>query len=311
VILQDSLLFNTTIQENIRMGKLNATQKEIVQAAKAAEIHDAVMEFPQQYETIVGAFGSRLSLGQRQRIAIARTLVRDPKILLMDEATMSLDPGTEVAINKTLEKIGKDRTMISVTHRLSCALNMDKVFMIDHGKIIEQGTHEELVSQHGHYAKLWEKQSGVEVSADGLTAEVKPSLLKAIPLLESLDENTLKLLSDKFVLERCDANQSVFEEGALGDKFYIIARGKIEVLKQDTDGTKKSVAVLDDGDYFGEIALLENVPRTAEIHTRVPCIFLSLQSNQFNKLIDELPGLRQDFEKVVAKRRQELKDLFK
>lgn len=119
------------------------------------------------------------------------------------------------------------------------------------------------------------------------------------------------MLSDRFVLERVDANQTVFEEGVVGDKFYIIAHGRVEVLKQDITGFKKSVAVLDDGDYFGEIALIENVPRTAEIHTRVPCIFLSLQSNQFNDLLNAVPELKEDFEKTVAARRKELREMFR
>jgi len=311
MVLQESLLFNTSIKNNILIGKPTATDEEVILAAKESEIHDTILSFSQGYDTNVGELGSRLSLGQRQRIAIARTFIRNPSILVLDEPTMSLDPVTETAINKTIEKISKDRTVISVTHRLSTVTKMDQIFVIKDGKIIEKGTHEELLKLNGFYAELWEKQTGVSISPDGLSAKVKPSLLKAIPLLKSLDKDTLEKLADRFIMEQYDTNKMIFDENEQGDKFYIIARGKVDVLRKDITGEKKSVAILDDGDYFGEIALLENVRRTAEVHTLSPCIFLTLQSQQFNKFIDMKPEIRKDFEKVVAKRRKELREFDK
>src|SRR5205085_12157004 len=139
---------------NIRMGRPDASDEEVEQAARAAEIHDAVLEQPSGYETFVGERGGLLSGGQRQRIAIARAIVRDPAILLLDEATSALDPGTEAAINATLARVAKGRTTISVTHRLSAAAGSDRIFVLEKGSLVESGTHQELLAAGGTYASL-------------------------------------------------------------------------------------------------------------------------------------------------------------
>jgi ATP-binding cassette, subfamily B, bacterial len=158
VVFQENMLFNMSIRENIRLGKEGATDQEVEQAARKAEIHRYIMSLPQKYDTSVGERGDTLSGGQRQRIAIARAIVRDPSILLLDEATSALDQTTEAAINRTLLKVAKDRTMIFSTHRLTSVVEMDEIIVISGGKAIERGSHAKLLAANGVYRKLWDDQ---------------------------------------------------------------------------------------------------------------------------------------------------------
>jgi ATP-binding cassette subfamily B protein len=155
MVFQDSFLFNASILDNIRMGNPQATLKQVKAAARAAEIHDFIASLPRGYHTVVGERGSQLSGGQRQRLAIARALVRDPAILVLDEATSALDYATESALNATLKKIARRRTVITVTHRLGSVVGADNIVVLDQGTVVEQGTHKELLALEGTYAELW------------------------------------------------------------------------------------------------------------------------------------------------------------
>jgi ATP-binding cassette subfamily B protein len=158
VVFQENMLFNMSIRENIRLGKEGATDEEVEQAARKAEIHRYIMGLPQKYDTAVGERGDTLSGGQRQRIAIARAIVRNPSLLLLDEATSALDQTTEAAINKTLLKLAKGRTMIFSTHRLTSVVDMDEIIVISNGKAIERGSHAQLLAKNGAYRRLWDDQ---------------------------------------------------------------------------------------------------------------------------------------------------------
>ncbi|HEX9208933.1 MAG TPA: ABC transporter ATP-binding protein [Bradyrhizobium sp.] len=159
VVFQENMLFNMSIRENIRLGKEGATDEEVEEAAKKAEIHRYIMSLPQRYDTPVGERGDTLSGGQRQRIAIARAVIRNPSVLLLDEATSALDQTTEAAINRTLLKVAKGRTMIWSTHRLSSVVEMDEIIVISGGRAIERGSHAELLAKNGTYRKLWDDQT--------------------------------------------------------------------------------------------------------------------------------------------------------
>ncbi len=171
VVFQENMLFNMSIRENIRLGKEGATDEEVEEAAKKAEIHRYIMSLPQRYDTPVGERGDTLSGGQRQRIAIARAIIRNPSLLLLDEATSALDQTTEAAINRTLLKVAKGRTMIWSTHRLTSVVEMDEIIVISGGRAIERGSHAELLAKNGTYRKLWNDQihqpHGAAAQADG------------------------------------------------------------------------------------------------------------------------------------------------
>jgi subfamily B ATP-binding cassette protein MsbA len=158
MVLQENFLFQGTLRENIKYGRPEATDEEVVQASIAANCHDFIMEFPDGYETVVGERGTRLSGGQRQRIAIARALLRNPRILILDEATSNLDSESEVLIQDALDKLMKNRTTFIIAHRLSTVTNADQILVLDRGQIVERGTHAELATAGGLYTKLCEVQ---------------------------------------------------------------------------------------------------------------------------------------------------------
>jgi ATP-binding cassette subfamily B protein len=158
VVFQENMLFNMSLRENIRLGKEGATDEEVMEAARKAEIHRYIMSLPKKYDTPVGERGDTLSGGQRQRIAIARAIIRNPSVLLLDEATSALDQTTEAAINRTLLNVAKGRTMIWSTHRLTSVVEMDEIIVISGGKAIERGSHAELLARNGVYRKLWDDQ---------------------------------------------------------------------------------------------------------------------------------------------------------
>jgi ATP-binding cassette subfamily B protein len=159
VVFQENMLFNMSIRENIRLGKQGATDEEVVAAARKAEIHRHIVSLPQKYDTPVGERGDTLSGGQRQRIAIARAIIRNPSVLLLDEATSALDQTTEAAINRTLLKVAKGRTMIWSTHRLASVVEMDEIIVLSGGQVIERGSHAKLVAANGVYRRLWDDQT--------------------------------------------------------------------------------------------------------------------------------------------------------
>ncbi len=171
VVFQENMLFNMSIRENIRLGKEGATDEEVEEAAKKAEIHRYIMSLPQRYDTPVGERGDTLSGGQRQRIAIARAIIRNPSVLLLDEATSALDQTTEAAINRTLLKVAKGRTMIWSTHRLTSVVEMDEIIVISGGRAIERGSHAELLAKNGLYRKLWDDQVRTAARRGGSTVD--------------------------------------------------------------------------------------------------------------------------------------------
>jgi ATP-binding cassette, subfamily B, bacterial len=160
-VSQDVFLFHGTVADNIRYGSFEATPAQIIHAAKLAEAHEFIEQFPQGYQTIVGERGQKLSGGQRQRLAIARAILKDPPILILDEATSAVDNETEAAIQKSLQVIAQNRTTIAIAHRLSTIRQADRIYVMAQGQFVESGTHTELLAKQGIYHHLWQVQSGI------------------------------------------------------------------------------------------------------------------------------------------------------
>jgi ATP-binding cassette subfamily B protein len=158
VVPQDTVLFNDTIYYNIAYGQADATLAQIKQAAKAAQIHDFIQSLPKGYDTTVGERGLKLSGGEKQRVGIARTLLKDPPILLLDEATSALDTETEHEIQESLIQMGQGRTVMIIAHRLSTVVHADRIVVLEQGQIVEEGSHDELMLKAGRYAHLWNLQ---------------------------------------------------------------------------------------------------------------------------------------------------------
>jgi len=170
LVLQEPFLFHGTIAENISYGKPDATREEVVAAARAAHAHEFILRMPQGYDSLVGERGQALSGGERQRISIARALLIDPRILIMDEATSSVDTETEQEIQKALDNLVRGRTTIAIAHRLSTLRRADRLVVMEHGQLVEQGQHQELLDRQGAYWRLYEAQARRAEAEQGLVS---------------------------------------------------------------------------------------------------------------------------------------------
>ncbi|GAA4216808.1 ATP-binding cassette subfamily B protein [Sagittula marina] len=165
VVPQDTVLFNDSIRYNIAYGRDGATEEEIIAAARAAQIHEFIIALPEGYETPVGERGLKLSGGEKQRVGIARTLLKNPPILLLDEATSALDTETEASIQGALKRAGEGRTVLTIAHRLSTIADADRIVVLENGLVVEEGTHDALLERNGRYANLWQRQKSEDAEA--------------------------------------------------------------------------------------------------------------------------------------------------
>jgi len=303
VVLQENFIFSASVLENVRLANPAATEEKLKDLVQACGIAAAAADLPQGLDTPVGENGSRVSGELMQRIALARALLRNPDIVLLDEVASALDAVGETAINQTLRALAKDRTVISVTHRLSSAADADLIYVFDEGRIVEQGSHFELIAASGFYAKLWHKQAGFHFSADGSHVDVDAQKLKQLPILEKVDTEILAELAPYFTTATWLAGREIVHQNDPGDQFYIIVRGRVEVWRNDeSTGEHTCMAVLQDGDYFGEITLITGFPRTATVRTTTVCTCISIGRGQFERLIDKYPDLRRELSETAKQR---------
>ncbi|WP_027086543.1 ABC transporter transmembrane domain-containing protein [Cohnella panacarvi] len=302
LVSQETFLFESTVRDNLKLEHTELTDDDMIRAARQAHIHDAVSNWPDGYDTWIHNGGSSLSGGEKQRLSIARAILRNPKVLLLDEITAALDPATESAINRLIGELRSDKTIVSVTHRLASVVDADVIHVFRDGRVVESGTHEELLAHEGLYRTLWDKQNGFRLSQDGMHASVDEEWLAKLPFFAGMEPAVLQDIAARFATETCKADDIVIREGEEGNKFYIIVRGKFEVSRSGSDGQPQRLAVLQDGDHFGEIALLRNIPRTATVTSLGSATLLSMRREAFGQLTDKYPALLYTLERVLEQR---------
>lgn len=302
VVFQEPYLFNTSIRENLLLAAEGATEEQLRSALEMAGLLETIDSMPLGLDTPLVNQGQNLSTGEKQRLAIAQAILHNPQIFIADDISATLDIEAEEVINRCLARLRQGRTLVHITHRLTSVTEADLIYVLDQGKIVASGTHEELLSTSSYYDQLWRRQQGFQWSSDRMSVRITGERLSQLPFFANVDMDVLQSLADTFITERRSKGDIVIRQGEQGNKFYIIVRGHVAIVKRDGHGLEKTVAHLQDGQYFGEIALLRNIPRTADVRAVSDSVFLTLTSQQLMPLLTRYPHLKQQLEDMIVRR---------
>ena len=305
LVSQETVVFATTLRENIGLGRPDATDAEIAAAAVAAQLDGLIASLPAGLDSLLGEGGVRLSGGQLQRMAIARALLRDPRVLILDEATTALDSINERSLLETLRTQMRGQTVIHITHQLTLAAQADQVVVLDQGRVVEQGPAAHLARAGGLYQRLYEEQARMHARGEVAQIGAEEAGLGAIPLFAGFALATLAAVAARLVRQSYEPGQDVVRHGELGDTMYIIERGQVDVLI-GAAGSERRIDLLNEGDYFGEMALLGAAPRSATVRCITPVDLLALPRADFLDLMGREPSLQGVVEGKLATRRATL-----
>jgi ABC-type multidrug transport system fused ATPase/permease subunit len=307
LVFQETFVFDTTLRENVALAREGASDVEVEAAVRAAQLESWVETLPNGLDTLLGERGVRMSGGQRQRLAIARAVLRDPAILVLDEATSALDARTEAEILETLDELARGRTTVSITHRLTLSARSDHIFVLDDGRVVEEGTHNELVRAGGTYQQLYDEQMA-HVSAGLEPIGIESARLRTIPLFTDLGDDEIARLAQRLTAERHEAGSEIVRQGEEGGKLCFVASGQVEVLVPDNGGDRQ-INLLDAGEFFGEMSLLSGAPRAATVRTTMTTELYSLSRADFLALLEQDSDLRRTVHETMAARRRALEEV--
>jgi len=305
VILQDTFIFNTTVRANIAFGCPDATDEQVVAAAEAAQLHEFIAGLPAGYETVLGDRGVRMSGGQRQRLAIARALLRDPTVLILDEATSALDARTEADLRRSLADAGAGRTVVSISHRLTSIVDSDRIFVLAGGRLAEQGTHEELLAAGGLYYQLWTEQQGGGAPVEVPMGVGAASALAAVPLLAHVPPPILDELARIATREHYGPGAEVAGSDGPAGRLLVVLEGELEFVR-DAPGGGPLAAHFGPGDFIGELSLVREQRLPAPLRALTRVRLLSLERSDFLDVAQSRPELQRAVLAQLARRRAAL-----
>lgn len=302
VVQQHPVLLSGTLRDNLVLGARDLSDETLCATLHAVALGDLLASLPHGLDTDLSHHETPLSGGQRQRVAIARALLRKAPVLLLDEATSALDPVAEQSVLTTLSALSGQRTVLSVTHRLTMAPRFDRLFVMDRGQIVQSGPHHQLVSETGLYQTLWAKAQALPATMPGGDGGPDIAFLQTVPLFADCSVPLLEDILTLFLPKQLPEGRDVFREGDPGDLFYLVARGSVEILKSDRTTGSRHLATLRDGDFFGETALLTQNPRNATVRTLTDCWFLTLHQQSFRRILKADPALCRRLEETLLLR---------
>jgi len=302
LISQDTFVIESTVRENIALGRPDASDAEVEDAARAAGLDELIGSLPARLDTLLGERGVRLTRQQQIRLATARVLLRNPRIVIIDDAITQLDASAERDYLRSLQSLFAGRTVIHITRHLGSAALADRIIVLDQGQVAEEGTHERLVRDGGLYQRLYQEQLRAPGSDEDARVGAAEARLHAVSLFGGIDLPALSRLASKLIRIHRDAGVDIVREGDPGGTMYVIGSGQVEVLLA-TGAGRLRVAVLNEGDYFGEMALLSGSPRTATVRTIVPTELFVLSRADFLGLVEREPAVRRAVEETMAARR--------
>jgi subfamily B ATP-binding cassette protein MsbA len=294
---QDSFLLSASVYENIRFGLKDATEADVERAARLAQAHDFIVAMPDGYDSVVGEGGAGLSGGQRQRVALARALLRRPSVLILDEATSSLDASTQRALQEGLRVGAEGRTIVKIAHRLETVADADVIFVLDDGRLVEQGRHADLIAANGLYARLLEDQMSVLAAAGQPVPRQAVRWLARVAPFARLSPATLDdLVTAVTRIERRDG-ELIAAQGSEPDDLFVVGRGRVDMLLTDESGQERIVNTLNTGDAFGVSGFVSRQPRATSARAATDVILFVLSYAAFEAALErhaepvQVPGL--------------------
>ncbi|MCC7366905.1 MAG: cyclic nucleotide-binding domain-containing protein [Chloroflexi bacterium] len=303
VLPQDTFILNMTLYENILVGKPAATNHEVVEAARAANIHEWISGLPGGYDTIVGDRDTGVSTPNRQRIAAARALLRgDASLLLMEDAFSALDAAEQRKIEHALRGPDGRRTVIKVAQRLGTVTDADEIIVMDAGEVVERGTHDDLLERGTLYVQLIKDELG-EAAVSGARQAVRR--LSKLEPFSSLPPEVLEETARLLLYAERAPGEVLCRQGSVGDELFIIGRGDVEIVVADDDGNERIVSTLGEGDYVGEISFLRRTPRTATVRAQTNVEVHILRRLDFDQLLERLGSITLHHLEDTAKARIE------